>query len=186
MKKKYCMIIDYEVEIDEKIGVPGEEIRPENRDKLQQIIDAFLANPDQLSEFIKYRLYPDYSYSDTPGCNFVDVLQVMRADEICNSLSHHLQPETAAYFFSLLSPSGVYTGADEDYEKELTLLLSHFEKIIPLRASFKEIKGIIEMNDKNPGKEEHEGIMAAVLVIGQMLSTGEILPLPGTKIQRSI
>ena len=63
MKKIYRLTIDFEVEINEKVKVPGEESEepgeytPGMLEKTQHIMNAFFMNPVVMHEYIKQRLY---------------------------------------------------------------------------------------------------------------------------------
>jgi hypothetical protein len=140
MKKRYRVIIDYEVDINEKVRVPdSEEIRAENLEKMKEIIDAFIDHPDIMNEYHKLRFFECVMVPDV-SADMGELFQVKTFDAIMNSLGQHLPRETASYLISLFccSSGNEYEGTDEDLSIEFDLILSLLGELVPFRASFKE------------------------------------------------
>ncbi|UCH97683.1 MAG: hypothetical protein JSV88_12765 [Candidatus Aminicenantes bacterium] len=143
MKKTYRLTIDYMFDIKEKIRASGDdqgEISQEKLDKLQQIIDTFLTNPEILKEYQKCRVYEGtclpYSFSVEIG----ELIKVKKFDEIMESLVQKVPSEIESYYKSLFCETYPYMGSNDDFDNEFSLIYCHLTDVKVVNACFQEIE----------------------------------------------
>ncbi|NIM11486.1 MAG: hypothetical protein GTO45_16320 [Candidatus Aminicenantes bacterium] len=180
MKKKFWVTLEYEAEINENVRVPdSEEIRPENLEKIQQIIDALQSHQDYLNDYYKIKMSIAIRNGHVYFDQFGQFIQEKNEEEIWSSLAQHLQTETASYLLCLTGNANYDKNEANEIERERSFFIDQIGPLIGVNAWFKEIG----VDIKNNEPWENEGIMAGVLVIGQLLPNGEIVPLQGLRLQ---
>lgn len=178
MKKRFQVTLYYEVDIDEKIRF-SREVRQESLEKMQDILDALLSHQDILFEYYKACISTAIRDGHMYFGNFGQFIQVKEDNEIYSSLAENLPPELASYSRRLLWLTKVDDDIENDLEEERGLFFDHIGELIGVNASVK----MIGYEDDAEAPEERECMKAGVLVIGQLLSNGEIVPLQGLRLQ---
>ena len=124
MKKNYRLTIDFEIDIDEKVRVPGEiagngECTAEMLEKTQHIMDAFFKEPRVMDNFIKNRLNSRILCNEGAQDAMAEVLDLHEEKEFMSLLAPHIPPGTVPYLL------GVFCGDKNftiPYDEDETLI----------------------------------------------------------------
>jgi hypothetical protein len=139
MKKTYRLIIDYMVEINEKVQADGEYSR-EIIERTQHIMNAFFLVPEVLNEFIKERIHYCFFNTDAYNNELVECMRIKKDTGYMHVLSQHLPSGTVPYFQALFCHAKDCTTPYDDLDDGFDLVVDQFPRPTPVHASFKEIK----------------------------------------------
>ena len=146
MKKIYRLTIDFEIEINEKVKVPGEESEdpgeypPGMLEKTQHIMNAFFMNPGILHEYIKFRLYWRFLAFNHLEKLLHGLLGVQDEDQLLPLLTKDIPIRTVPYFTGFCGLNNIdFPGTDTEEEMAKEFFYSQFWGFNPFRGSLVDI-----------------------------------------------
>ena len=143
MKKNYRLTIDFEIDINEKIKVPGNmedngECTPEILEKTQHIMDAFFKGPRIMFEFIKNRFFERILCNEYSKDEIAEVLGLHTDEELISLLVPHLPPGAVSYLLGIFLGDKNFSCKDDDDAALNAMLLYQFGDFTPVRGSIIE------------------------------------------------
>ena len=151
MKKNYRLTIDFEIDINEKVKVPGDitdngECTPEILEKTQHIMDAFFKEPRVMDEFIKNRLYSHIHYNHWTREVMAELLGLKTEEEFLPLLAPHLPPGSVPYLLGVFCGDKNFPVPYEavPYDEDATLN----DMVLDQFGDFKLASGSIKEREK--------------------------------------
>jgi len=160
MKKNYRLTIDFEIDINEKVKVPGNmadkgECTPAILEKTQHVMDAFFKEPGVMHEFIKNRLFSRILCSDHSQEEMVEVLGLQAEEELISLLAPHLPPGAVPYLLGVFLGDKNFPCTDDDDAALNNMVLYQFGDFTIAGVSLKEQEedsnSILPLNEPCPG-----------------------------------